>query len=102
MEGRGRGDRSGGVSRGGTIQRMRFGVNSVLFGGYPMEVAFKWIAAAGYDGIEISAIDGMSEHLVLSQWREYAPEISKLSREYGLELLAMEQPSQDPAVMESA
>lgn len=57
---------------------------------------------AGYDGIELSAIDGMSEHLVLSRWREVASDIKRFSTEYGLELLAMEQPSQDPAVMESA
>jgi len=44
----------------------------------------------------------MSEHLVLSRWREIAPEIKRLSKAYGLELLAMEQPSQDPAIMEQA
>jgi sugar phosphate isomerase/epimerase len=44
----------------------------------------------------------MSEHLVLDRWQELAPEIKRLSQAYGLELLAMEQPSQDPAVMETA
>jgi len=81
---------------------MKLGANSVLFGGYDMETAFKQIALAGYDGIELSAIDGMSEHLVLGRWQEVAPEIKRLSKEYGLELLAMEQPSQDPAKMETA
>src|ERR1700712_3903134 len=81
---------------------MKLGANSVLFGGYDMETAFKYIARAGYDGIEISAIDGMSEHLVLGRWREIAPEIKQLSQDYGLELLAMEQPSQDTATMEAA
>jgi sugar phosphate isomerase/epimerase len=81
---------------------MKLGANSVLFGGYDMETAFKYLAMAGYDGIELSAIDGMSEHLVLSRWQELAPEIKRLSKEYGLELLAMEQPSQDPAIMETA
>jgi sugar phosphate isomerase/epimerase len=81
---------------------MKLGANSVLFGGHSMETAFKQIAMAGYDGIELSAIDGMSEHLVLSRWQEIAPEIKRLSQEYGLELLAMEQPSQDPAKMETA
>jgi sugar phosphate isomerase/epimerase len=81
---------------------MKLGANSVLFGGYDLETAFRCIAMAGYDGIELSAIEGMSEHLVLSRWREIAPNIKRLSTEYGLELLAMEQPSQDPAVMESA
>jgi len=81
---------------------MKTGANSVLFGGYDMETAFKHIAMAGYDGIEVSAIDGMSQHLVLDRWQELAPEIKRLSQQYGLELLAMEQPSQDPARMETA
>lgn len=81
---------------------MKLGANSVLFGGHDMETAFKHIAMAGYDGIELSAINGMSEHLVLDRWKEVAPEIKRLSQEYGLELLAMEQPSQDAAIMETA
>lgn len=81
---------------------MKLGANSVLFGGYDMETAFKYLAMAGYDGIEVSAIDGMSEHLVLDRWQECAPEIRRLARDYDLELLAMEQPSQDPAKMEKA
>jgi sugar phosphate isomerase/epimerase len=81
---------------------MKLGANSVLFGGYDMATAFKYIAMAGYDGIELSAIGGMSEHLVLSRWKELVGEIKQLSKDTGLELLAMEQPSQDPAVMEQA
>lgn len=81
---------------------MKLGANSVLFGGFDMETAFKYIAMAGYDGLEISAIDGMSEHLVLARWREIAPDIKRLAQSYNLELLAMEQPSQDPAKMEQA
>lgn len=81
---------------------MKLGANSVLFGGYDMKTAFEQIARAGYDGIELSAIDGMSEHLVLDRWRDVAAEIKRLSADYGLELLAMEQPSQDAAKMEQA
>jgi sugar phosphate isomerase/epimerase len=81
---------------------MKLGVNSVLFGGYDLRTAFEQTALAGYDGIELSAIDGMSEHLVLARWRELSAEIRDLAKEFGLELLAMEQPSQDPAVMEQA
>lgn len=81
---------------------MKLGANSVLFGGYDMRTAFANIARAGYDGIELSAIDGMSEHLVLDRWQEVADEIKQLSSEFGLELLAMEQPSQDPDKMELA
>ncbi len=78
---------------------MKLGANSVLFGGHTMKDAFRCIAMAGYDGIELSAIDGMSEHLVLERWEELVTEIRDLSDEYALELLAMEQPLRDPDVM---
>lgn len=81
---------------------MKLGANSVLFGGYPLETAFKYTAMAGYDGIELSAIDGMSEHLVVERWRALAPEIKRLAASYKLELLAIEQPSRDRAKMEYA
>jgi len=81
---------------------MKLGANTVLFGGYDMETAFKYLSASGYDGVELSAIDGMSEHLVLDRCREIGPEIKRLAGEYNLELLAMEQPSQDSEKMEKA
>lgn len=81
---------------------MNLGANSVLFGGYAMETAFKYIALAGYDGIEISAIDGMSQHLVLDRWQELAAEVKRLAQTYNLPVLAMEQPSRDLAKMEKA
>ena len=81
---------------------MKLGANSVLFGGFDMETAFRCVKAAGYDGIEVSAIAGMSEHLVIDRWRECAPEVKRLAAQYELELLAMEQPNQDPDVMEQA
>lgn len=81
---------------------MKLGANSVLFGGHSMEDAFKHLAMAGYDGIEISAIEGMGTRLDLENWRAEAPEIKRLAQEYGLALLAMEQPSQDAARMEKA
>ncbi|MGC9394830.1 MAG: sugar phosphate isomerase/epimerase family protein [Anaerolineae bacterium] len=81
---------------------MKLGANSVLFGAFDMETAFKYTAMAGYDGIEMSAIGGMSEHLVIERWRKLAPEIKRLAQAHNLGLLAMEQPSQDPAIMEQA
>jgi sugar phosphate isomerase/epimerase len=81
---------------------MKLGINSVLFGGHSMETAFKYTALCGYDGIEVSAIDGMSEHLVLDRWQEIAPQIKQLSREHNLPVTAMEQPSQDAQKMELA
>ena len=81
---------------------MKLGFNSVLFGGHDLEVAFKYAAVCGYDGIELSAIEGMSEHLVPDRWQEFAPRVRDLSKQYNLPVLAMEQPSQDPARMEKA
>lgn len=81
---------------------MKLGANTVLFGGYAMETAFKYLAMAGYDGVEVSAIDGMSEHLVLDHWQTIAPEVKRLSKVYDLDLLAMEQPSRDKDIMEKA
>ena len=92
-----------GITKNGCREKtMILGANSVLFGGYDLETAFKHVAMAGYDGIELSAIDGMSEHLVLDRWKDIAPEIKRLSNEYQLPVTAMEQPSQDPAKMELA
>jgi len=81
---------------------MKLGANSLLFGAWDMETAFKYLALAGYDGIEMSAIDAMSQHLVLSRWRDIAPEVKRLAKAYDLELLAMEQSSRDPDLMEKA
>ena len=81
---------------------MKLGANSVLFGGYDMATAFKHLAACGYDGIELSAIGGMSEHLVLDRWQELVHPIRKLTSETGLPVLAMEQPKQDPEIMRAA
>jgi sugar phosphate isomerase/epimerase len=81
---------------------MKLGLNSVLFGGHDLETAFKYTALCGYDGIEMSAIEGMSEHLVLARWREVAPLIRELSQKHNLPILAMEQPAQDPAKIEAA
>ena len=81
---------------------MKLGANSVLFGGYPLETAFRLLAMAGYDGIELSAIDGMSEHLVLSHWQELAPAIKGFSATYGLALLAIEQPAREASKIEQA
>lgn len=79
---------------------MKLGANSVLFGGYTLKTAFEYLSMAGYDGIELSAIDGMSTHLVLDRWKELVPELKELSKSYNLDLLAIEQPSQDSIRME--
>ncbi|NLB54549.1 MAG: sugar phosphate isomerase/epimerase [Lentisphaerae bacterium] len=74
---------------------IKFGVNSVLYQGHDIETAFKHISWAGYDGIELSAIQGMCEHLDLDNWQAQVDPIKKLSEEYNLALLSMEVASLD-------
>lgn len=81
---------------------MRTGVNTVLWGGHPLRVAFEGAALAGYDGIELSAISSMGEHLVLERWRELVGPIRELAQRHDLDLLAVEQPSHDGKLMELA
>jgi len=72
---------------------IKLGVNTVLFGGNglgALEVAMKHLAWAGFDGIEISALPGMAEHLVLDEWEKDADGIKKLCQDYSLEMLSME------------
>ncbi len=81
---------------------IKLGVNSVLFSGFDFQTAVKHIAAAGYDGIEISAIEGMCEHLVLDSWKRDAGEISRTVQDAGLELLSMEEARLDPERLRKA
>jgi sugar phosphate isomerase/epimerase len=74
---------------------IKLGVNTVLFGGHDLATAMKHIAWAGYDGVELSAIKGMCEHLELDRWREQADEIKALAAEHKLALLSMEVASLD-------
>jgi len=74
---------------------IRLGVNSVLFQGHGLDVAMRHIAWAGYDGIEVSAIKGMCEHLVLDDWRPQADAIRKMAEDCGLALLSTEVASLD-------
>lgn len=80
---------------------MQLGFNSVLFGGHDVEAAFRVAAQAGYDGLEISAIPGMSPHLTPEDWQNTAARLRKLSHEYGIALTAIEQSTHDPALMET-
>jgi len=76
---------------------MQLGVNSVLFGGQDLRTAFQHIKWAGYDAVEISALDGcgafgdpLGEHLHLANWRADAPLIRDVREEFGLPISAME------------
>ncbi len=74
---------------------IKLGVNSVLFVGHDLETAMKHIAWSGYDGIELSAIQGMCEHLNLDTWKSQVNEIQDLSQKYHLQLLSMEEAALD-------
>lgn len=76
---------------------IKLGVNSVLFQGHDLATAMKHVAWAGYDGIEISAIQGMCEHLDLDNWRTQVDMIKSLAAENHLELLSTEVASLDDA-----
>ncbi|SFS68246.1 sugar phosphate isomerase/epimerase [Paenibacillus sp. BC26] len=69
---------------------IQIGVNSVLFKSYDFAQAAKLIAQCGYDGVEISAIQGMCEHLDLSRWQEQKDELQAIVQENGLKFLSME------------
>jgi sugar phosphate isomerase/epimerase len=69
---------------------IKLGINSVLFKEYDWATAAKHIALCGYDGVELSAIKGMCEHLQLDRWQEQAADIKSIAEENGLQLLSME------------
>ena len=69
---------------------IKLGANTVLFAGYDLETAMKHLAWAGYDGVELSAIKGMGEHLVLDEYQGQVSQIKELAAQYQLGLLAME------------
>ena len=79
---------------------IKLGVNSVLFQGHDLAVAFKLIASAGYDGIELSAIKGMCEHLDLDRWQGQVDAIKALSAEHKLALLSIEEAALDEGRLE--
>lgn len=76
---------------------IQLGVNTVLYKAFPLRDAVENLKKIGYDGFEISAIEGMCEHLKLSDWRNQKNEISELCEEFGMKLLATEVASTDPA-----
>jgi len=74
---------------------IRLGVNSVLFSSSGFATAARYIKLAGYDGVEISAIKGMCEHLELDRWREQAADLKRIVSDNGLEFLSMEEAALD-------
>lgn len=74
---------------------IQLGVNSVLFAGVDFATAARHIALAGFDGIEISAIKGMCEHLELERWKEQAQDLKAIAADNGLKFLSMEEAALD-------
>jgi len=63
---------------------MKLGVNSVLFGGFDVETAFKYTAMAGYDGIELMVwSDPVSQDV---------NHVAHLSQEYQVPVLSVHAP----------
>lgn len=74
---------------------IKLGVNSVLFKTVSFREAAEAIKKCGYDGVEISAIAGMCEHLNLSAWKEQAAELRAIRDELELPFLSTEVASRD-------
>lgn len=70
---------------------IRLGVNTVLFQGVDVRTAMQHIKWAGFDGVEISALKGMCEHLELDNWKKQAGDIRALADELQLPITAMEE-----------
>ena len=81
---------------------IRLGVNSVLFSAYDFRTACREIAACGYDGVEVSAIKGMCEHLELDAWKRQAAELKSIVADAGLSFLSMEEAGLDEERLEKA
>ena len=75
---------------------INLGVNTVLYKAFPLRTAAENLQKIGYDGFEISAIEGMCEHLELKNWHAQKNEILEICDEFGLALTAAEVASTDP------
>ncbi|MCL6633805.1 MAG: sugar phosphate isomerase/epimerase [Alicyclobacillus herbarius] len=69
---------------------MKLGVNTVLFGGYDLQTAVRYIKFTGYQGVELASIPGMVEHLTDTAADANLREIRELVEDAGLELYAVE------------
>ena len=81
---------------------IKLGVNSVLFKAFSFAEAAEIIAMAGYDGVEISAIKDMCEHLDLDNFKSQKEELKNAVHVNGLEFLSMEVASLDRGRLERA
>ena len=75
---------------------IKLGVNTVLYKKYTLEEAAAELSKIGYDGMEVSAIEGMCEHLDLKNYKNQKNQINEISEKYNLALLSTEVASTDP------
>ena len=81
---------------------IQLGVNTVLFKTFPLREAAQAIKLAGYDGMELSAIKGMCEHLDPENWKDQKSMILETAEEFGLKLLSTEVASLDADRLQKA
>jgi len=74
---------------------IKLGVNSVLFKTVDFRTAAGVIKKAGFDGVEISGIAGMCEHLDLANWKNDKDMLRGISEELELPFLSTEIASLD-------
>lgn len=74
---------------------IKLGVNSVLFKTVDFRTAAEAIKKAGFDGVEISGIAGMCEHLNLANWKNDKDMLRGISEELELPFLSTEIASLD-------
>ena len=63
----------------------KIGCNTLLYGGHDLDTALRYIALAGYAGIELSSVPGMAEHAELGRGRDYARALRAQVESHGLE-----------------
>lgn len=65
---------------------MKFGLSTLLYGGYDLDTALDGTKKAGYDGIELCAIPGMGSHIEPGQSDAYYAEMKSKVADAGLEI----------------
>lgn len=81
---------------------IKLGVNTVLFKEFSFAEACEAIARAGYDGVEISAIRGMCEHLDTDNWKSQAANIKAVLANTGMRILSSEVATHDAERLKNA
>ncbi len=65
---------------------MKFGLSTLLYGGYDLDTALDGTKKAGYDGVELCSIPGMGLHIEPGQSDAYYAEIKAKVADRGLEI----------------